>query len=583
MKPPAPTFNLIDAPWLSLRPLDGGPVREVGLWEALTEARSHQRIDDPSPLVTVALLRLCLAVLHRALQGPKDAAQAAGWYRDGFPAGQVEAYLDRWQGRFDLFGGAPFWQVADLTPELEDGRYRSHWTRLGAEVGSANTTPLFNPAARPGGERRDALSLAGAARRLVEAQTFMLGGLIKRFTTAAKAAPVATAALTVPQGRTLHETLCLNLVPLAAGELEADRPVWEREPLTVADVRAYHEHGRTRAPQGPVDRYTWVSRSVRLHPEPGPDGGEVVRVVGFAAGVPLEGSGEGAGLNVDPHVALRPGGDPRAPALFPQKLRREVLFWRDLAALLPDPQDTATVTAAGKVRSVPGVPPRAVAHAREVLKALRPAPAPPPPGLSREERRAWVVEAARRSGAQPVIPVSVFGQITDQGKGFAFRQEEYTLPEAFVNDPAAFAKQIHTALSDAKTVGEGLRQATRRLAGEVLSRGGTREPHKDDVTRLADGLPTLPTFWARLEAPFRVYLAALDLDAGEALAAWHRTLTHAAWDAWALALEGVGDSRANASAAYRPRVTEGKRQLSPQATLEIALRRIAAEPQEVSA
>jgi len=335
--PPAPTFNLLHEPWIPVRPLDGRPAREVGLRDLLLHARTFSRIDDPSPLITVALLRLTLALLHRSLHGPRNTEQAAKWFTGGFPDDTLETYFQTWEDHFDLFHPErPFWQVRDLTLDLDGGKYRSHWTRLGTEVGSANTLPLFNVAGRPGGERSDALTPAQAARRLVEGQTFLLGGLIKRFTTAAKAAPIATLALTTVQGDTLHETLCLNL-PVYAGQ-EGDRAVWEREPLTVQDVREFYENELSEVPRGRTDRYTWPSRSVLLVPEIGETGLVQVTHIGFAAGIPMEGPGEGDGRILDPMVTLRPPSDPKKPERFPLKLRREQLLWRDLSALLAVPE-----------------------------------------------------------------------------------------------------------------------------------------------------------------------------------------------------------------------------------------------------
>ena len=133
--PPATRFNLLYDPWIPVRPQGGGPVREVGLRELLLRARDFGRIDDPSPLVTVALLRLSLALLHRALNGPQRIEDAAGWFLHGFPAERLGTYFAEWEDRFDLFHPErPFWQVRGLTPDLDGGKYRSHWTRLGTEV-----------------------------------------------------------------------------------------------------------------------------------------------------------------------------------------------------------------------------------------------------------------------------------------------------------------------------------------------------------------------------------------------------------------------------------------------------------------
>ncbi|MDV6376277.1 type I-E CRISPR-associated protein Cse1/CasA [Deinococcus arenicola] len=540
------SFNLLHQPWIPVRPADGGPVREVGLRELLLNARDFGRIDDPSPLVSVALLRLSLALLHRALKGPRNAGQAAEWFHDGFPAEKLEGYFAEWEASFDLFHPErPFWQVRGLTLDLEGGKYRSHWSRLGTEVGSANTSPLFNAAGRPGGERDDSLSPAQAARRLVEGQTFLLGGLIKRLTTSARAAPVATFALTAAQGRTLHETLCLNLAGYAGQD--HDQAVWEREPLTVDTVRLYHEDGRADLPRGRADRYTWPSRSILLLPEVDEDGETRVTSIGFAAGIPLDGPGEGEGSNIDPMVTLRPPSDPKKSERFPLKLRREQLLWRDLSALLPDPQNELQVV--GKpgeqtFKPLRGHPPGTLSHARAVLESLG-------------------------DEAHP-LAVSVTGLLSDQGKAFAYRQETYALPTVFVTDEQGFAMQVDRALNDAKAIAEALRQATARLCAEVISRGGARHPHKEDVSALARTLPGLGAYWAALEAPFRVFLAELGTPE-DARDRWQTAVAREARRAWEINLRGAGDDGQVLGFAYRPRKVDNKTIPSPQTILDRAL------------
>ncbi|WP_034388945.1 type I-E CRISPR-associated protein Cse1/CasA [Deinococcus sp. YIM 77859] len=532
------TFNLLTEPWLPVRGPSG--VQEVSLREALTQAQKYTRIDAASPLMTVAALRLCLAVLHRALLGPRDAQQAAQWYREGFPAEALDRYLEAHHDAFDLFHSErPFLQLPGLTPELEGGKFLSHWTRLGAEVGSANTSALFNPAARPGGARTDAIPPAEAARRLLEAQTFMLGGLIKRFTTSAAAAPVATAALVVAEGANLHQTFCLNLVPYPEVMHDRDRPAWEREPHSVAELRERNDKDapRPQAIRGIADRYAWLSRSILLHPE---DEQGTVRFIGFGAGIPVDGNPLGEGQNRDPMVTLVPSGDPKKQELFPQKLQRELLFWRDLSAILPEPQNELYLNGkkAQQVRS--GLPAGTVEHARAVLTAVQ--RQTPPVNRVTDFAQATRSKAGDKKRYGPIVSVSVYGQLSDQGKAFAFRQETYSLPKLYVNDAQKFTNTISLALTDAKKLGQFLRQAVRLLCQELLTRVGEREPHKEDVSALVSTLQVEATYWAQLEAPFRTYLLALDGDTDAAWAEWQNELRRAAWAAWDVAVEGVGRS-----------------------------------------
>jgi CRISPR system Cascade subunit CasA len=79
-------FSLLEEPWIPV--LREGRVEEVGLREALLQAHNITRIETPSPLEEAALHRLLLAVLHRALMGPRRLEDVLDWWRAGrFPRG----------------------------------------------------------------------------------------------------------------------------------------------------------------------------------------------------------------------------------------------------------------------------------------------------------------------------------------------------------------------------------------------------------------------------------------------------------------------------------------------------------------
>lgn len=536
-------FSLLDENWIPVV-LMNGDKGEASVLDALLNAGAYRRIDAGHPLDTVAEYRLLLAILHRALKGPQDAEQAADWYMNGFPHDKISAYLNTYADRFDLFGERPFMQVADLDPAVIGENFRSHWTRLSVEEGSSNTTALFNREARPGGDRSDDLSAAQAARLLLTHQAMTLGGLIKRFTTAAKAAPVATAALFMAEGQTLHQTLCLNLVPYLPRMAEKDLPPWEQPPLLVEDIRALYLNAGapSKVIPGIVSRYTWPSRSVNLLPTQTPEGLRVI-TIGFGAGVPYEGAGEGVGQGLDPMVTLRPSRDDKSDP-YPFKLARHRLTWRGLTALLPDPA-AEVYEMRGKLKVKAGRAPRTLGYATEVLKTVLNKEASvgvqPPPIRNRPTSfEPEDAAAAPARPANPVIPVMMFGQLTDQGKAFAMRQETYMLPENFVQNPVAFRDHIKQALADAGQAGDGLRGSVRLLAEALLQKDGERVPHKDDVTKLADQIPAVPTFWAQLEGPFRAYLMELGTRPEEALARWHTALVAAANTGWRMAEEAAG-------------------------------------------
>ncbi len=522
--------------------LQDGTRDDVSLRDTLLRPQLYRRIDAGHPLHTAALYRLHLAILHRALAGPTDTQQAAQWYLQGFDTSKIEAYLSLYAGRFDLFGPQPFMQVAGLNPAKVGENFRSHWTRLSTEEGSPNTTALFNVEARPGGDRSDTLTPAQAARQLLTHQAFTLGGLIKRFTTAAKSAPVATAAIFLAEGSNLQQTLALNLVPYTPSMQAGDIPVWEQPALAVADIQRLYadKEPLARSATGYVSRYSWLSRSVLLLPEEIPDG-LCVRSIGFGAGLPLEGAGEGSGSNIDPMVTLRHSRDDKTEP-YPYKLSRDRLLWRDLIALLPDPAATVGESKKGNVKTKPGRSAEVLLHAREVMQlaheqATKTLLVKPP---SQDEAEDWDAPLPDARAKHPVIPVQVFGQLTDQGKAFALRQESYTLPEAFISDPDKFRNYIRQALDDAGTVGEALRRSVFALAEGLLKKDGSRSPDPADIRKLADQIPATPTYWQALETPFRVYLLELDSDPENAAVHWHAALRRSALRGWATAEEAAG-------------------------------------------
>ncbi|WP_255520329.1 type I-E CRISPR-associated protein Cse1/CasA [Deinococcus sp. DB0503] len=165
----------------------------------------------------------------------------------------------------------------------------------------------------------------------------------------------------------------------------------------------------------------------------------------------------------------------------------------------------------------------------------------PPVPFQDAPEDAWAEEGTPDArAAHPVIPVVVFGQLTDQGKAFAMRQETYTLPEAFIENPERFRDHVQAALTDASTVGEGLRRSVHLLAHALLKKDAERDPHKDDVGKLANQIPAEPTYWAGLDTPFRAYLLALDADPQAALRDWHAALRRAALVGWHTAEQAAG-------------------------------------------
>jgi len=61
-----PAFNLLDEPWIPVR-THTGEVFDINLSDALLKARDYAALAETSPPNLIALYRLLLATLHRAL------------------------------------------------------------------------------------------------------------------------------------------------------------------------------------------------------------------------------------------------------------------------------------------------------------------------------------------------------------------------------------------------------------------------------------------------------------------------------------------------------------------------------------
>jgi CRISPR system Cascade subunit CasA len=264
------SFNLLEEAWLPCLTVDGTQ-QTLSLRAVLHRAHELRDLVVDAPTQYPPLLRLLLAIVHRAFAGPlNDDEWRALWDHGSIPAGTVDDYLDQYRDRFDLFHErTPFMQVANLAA-MRGGTQTVG--QLIPHVAAGNNVPLFS------GYRDDAppmLTPAEAARWLLHVHAWDTAGIKTGAVDDPEAAGrnrvygnppgyLGELGVVLPVGDTLFRTLVLNLT--VGTYEEADRPPWERDP----DGPTWTE----RAPIGPVELYTWQSRRVRLFPET--DGDRVV-------------------------------------------------------------------------------------------------------------------------------------------------------------------------------------------------------------------------------------------------------------------------------------------------------------------
>lgn len=330
-----PGFSLVDEPWIPVLDV-AGQRRDVSLRGLFEQAGEARMIACELPTQTFAILRLALAILHRATGGPPgEAAWRALWKQRRLPLPDIADYLDAFRDRFDLFHPEhPFYQVADLRA-AKNNTYGLE--RLIADV--PNGMPFLTTRAGPG---MDSITPAEAARWLVHCQAYDPSGIKTGAVgdprmKGGKGYPIGVASLGALggvhlEGSTLLETLLLNLVPIAPGWQVADErdlPVWEREPQTAAE-----EADSTRGPFGLLSLYTWQSRRIRLF-------GDADGVTGamIANGDQIEWQDRHLlePMSVWGRSAPREQKQKRSPIYLPRPHDHSRALWRGLQTLLPAP------------------------------------------------------------------------------------------------------------------------------------------------------------------------------------------------------------------------------------------------------
>lgn len=459
-------FNLIDEKWIPVR-LPDGSRDELGIRDTLLRAKEIVGIEDPSPLVVAALHRFLLAVLYRALEGPTDIDQAKVLFKKGLPGEKIAAYLEKWRNRFWLFDEKyPFGQI----PTFEPNVWRA-WTVLAAEHNADNAKVLFDHVNidNPGG-----ISASAASRWMLATQTFSVS-CGKSELSHTGTAPSATAAVVLPVGCNLQDTLLFSLVPQNREVILADLPLWERNPELVGRLK----NGFKRTVSGNADRYTWMTRSILFEV----NSSGLVERLAFASGI-----GNLSEDQTDPMLGYRINDKlGRLPVKFYERG-----LWRDFDSLLPDGSRLA---------------PKIIEFSAELTRLNR--------------------DRFPRS-------VMVLGQANNKAKIEYWRMERFALPEALLGN-RPIRSEIKQLLIDAENAQKSLWSACSSFARDLLSRGD-RAPDKEDVRKFVRQLSAISWYWSTLESYFQEILQgyALESDSEDIRCQWLEYVRYALKESWRL-------------------------------------------------
>ncbi len=489
------SFNLVTEPWIPCVRLDG--TREpLGLEGTLTQAHELREIHDDSPLVTVTVHRLLLAILHHIF-GPEDADAWAKLWQGGrgqFDAIKVSHYFHdpahpKRLSRFDLFDPErPFYQTAEMplirVSTNENGEtklVRCDKTVAKLAIETSQNATLFHHELE---EFPTPIKPAEAARLLLARQGFSTENLATAENAKGKepvtASPLVKGAVALVVGESLFQTLMLNLhqynidlgEPFSVSPEAVDLPAWDRtEPAT----------RKSRLPVGYLDLLTWQSRRIRLLPTRGEDGTAFVRSAAIMGGEQFDGVDRHdyeTMVGFQKNSKAKSNEDPWLPIGFDEAKS----LWRNSHVLF----DTFLVD-----------------QKRPAPKTVR-----------------WLLQL-RDEGvidAHEALNMQLCGLDSNKASVLFWRHERLPFPLRLLGNSALLVG-LRDALQHAEEVHDSLRSAVWQFAKMILTRNEAKQPskqQKEDINKLAETFNAERAYWAALEIKFHHFLRTLPDCADEA-------------------------------------------------------------------
>jgi len=433
--------------------MEDGSSKDLGIKELFNSAKEVREIYHPSPLVIGSIHRILAAILQRVLDTRTLDSLAAIWEDDEWDIDAINAYLDEWTHRFELFDKKrPFYQIADF----KEGKPVTV-NKLALEMSAGNNTILFD---HHFDELKEPMPPEVVARLLVACQNYSVGGG-KSSTVNFRHSPLVGKAQVLLRGDSLFETLNLNLIrydeqyPMRFTGMEredknrSDRPAWETDlPETP---------GETRNVLGYLDYLTWQSRCVNLVTDGEDEDG--VTSMFFAQGAVMADDDI-----LEPMAAYR---EVEKRGLIPIGIYQNKEPWRNLVTLVQ--MSDSAHRPAGQVKAV-----------ADMVSD----------GVLSSKRR---------------YEMDVVGICSDQAKVHLWRHARMPLPAAYLASKD-LVKNVEEAIGFAEDIQRVLSGSAYLLAKELLTFTSESPPDKDSVRNLLKSFGLEQDYWAGLEAHFYRFL-----------------------------------------------------------------------------
>ncbi|MCC5877792.1 MAG: type I-E CRISPR-associated protein Cse1/CasA [Candidatus Sumerlaeia bacterium] len=441
-------FNLLDEPWIPI--ISDGKTAKIGLIDLFRNLDTIDEVQDPSPLTTVALHRLLLAILYRNLK-PQTLEDWVELHSKPWNSVTVLKYLKNHHDSFWLFHPErPFMQRIEIANEKP-----SSLSKLQLERSTGNNSQLFDHSAD---DATIAMDFGAAACAVVTTQCWAVGG-----GKSGGGRPNSThghqllGATLLSRGPDLWKTLLLNLVPMEfLGDTprnffrqSQDLPTWE-QPL-----QGWPEK---RPILGISDWLTWQCRGLLLIEPPAKidQAFEVIVVQGESiVDSPL----------IDPWMAYT---QDDKEGWRNRRINPEKAAWRDSESLFAMYRQEG----AKSNSSVPLI-------AYQALHS----------------------EFPECAGS---LTVDVIGMANDKAKLLLWRHERFRLPAKFFTDESAYDR-LRQALETAQLADKCLHLALRLYAEEFLTMGN-RSPDTKDLSNHIRAISRKESYWAALESCFHRFL-----------------------------------------------------------------------------
>lgn len=506
------TYNLLEEKWLPCVMNADNSLRDLSLRGVLLDAQNVREIVGDSPPVTIALHRLLLAILHRALNAPQSANEWNDiWRSKKFSAEKIEKYFNECKHRFDLFDEKfPFYQTKSL-----ENLVQNNAVFLLSFQAKANAT-LFD---HSNSSQANYVEPEKAARILIGIQSFDFGGTktSENGKESVSPSPLIQSAVCLVRGNNLFETLMLNLHHYSSEDGEPfsfraaeDLPTWERPEETKAEERL---------PKGYADLLTWQSRRIYLKAEKSEETGKIsvkdaVVMRGYSFPKQFQRNDKETMSGFQKHDVK---------GYVPTKYEENKSLWRNSFSLF------------------------------QSVDSLN----------SRPKTLSWLSDLIGEGflDKNHDYHLEIYGlnhDLKNIAKLLFWQKESFRLPLAFLTDEN-LVNNLKTSIDFAEEIGKNLRSSADTLAFHIIPKPANESKEsgsKRDWERariMARNFQAMPFYWSTLELRFQSLLSDLPNDKDAAMRRWFAEVLCVASDAFERTTDSLSGSAQELKAAVEAR------------------------------